>query len=76
MTETVMPPEMLEKLSPEMIVPLVAYLCHDSTDDNGLLFEGGAGWYGQVRWEKSKGAVFKTDDHYTYVVMPLTRERS
>ncbi|KAK4047301.1 hypothetical protein OIV83_005479 [Microbotryomycetes sp. JL201] len=65
MTKTVMPPEMLEKLSPEMIVPLVAYLCHDATEDNGLLFEGGAGWYGQVRWEKSKGVVFKTDDSFT-----------
>ncbi|KAK4055386.1 hypothetical protein OIO90_003224 [Microbotryomycetes sp. JL221] len=65
MTKTVMPPEMLEKLSPEMIVPLVAYLCHEQTEDNGLLFEGGAGWYGQVRWEKSKGVVFKTDDSFT-----------
>ncbi|SCZ87443.1 BZ3500_MvSof-1268-A1-R1_Chr2-2g04909 [Microbotryum saponariae] len=65
MTETVMPPEMLANLSPEMIVPLVAYLCHDQTEDNGKLFEAGAGWYGRVRWERSKGVVFKTDDTFT-----------
>ena len=26
--------------------------------------------------DAKNAAVFKTDDHYTYVVMPLTRERS
>ncbi|GAA5869023.1 hypothetical protein JCM1840_000445 [Sporobolomyces johnsonii] len=65
MTETIMPPEMLASLSPEMIVPLVAYLSHDQVEDNGKLFEAGAGWYGQVRWERSKGVVFKTDQSFT-----------
>ncbi|GAA5945274.1 hypothetical protein JCM3775_007418 [Rhodotorula graminis] len=65
MTETVMPPEMLAQLSPEMIVPLVAYLSHESTTVNGQLFEAGAGWYGRVRWERTKGHVFKTDKSFT-----------
>jgi NAD(P)-dependent dehydrogenase (short-subunit alcohol dehydrogenase family) len=35
MTETVMPPEILAALKPDFVVPLVAYLCHESTTENG-----------------------------------------
>jgi len=65
MTATIMPPEMLEKLKPEMVVPLVGFLCHDSTEVNGQVFEGGAGYFARMRWERTKGAVFKTDETFT-----------
>lgn len=61
MTETIMPPEMLANLKPEFVAPLVAYLCHESTEENGGLFEVGAGFQAKLRWERSKGAVFKAD---------------
>ena len=30
MTATVMPQELLDNLKPEMVAPLIAFLCHDS----------------------------------------------
>ena len=65
MTETVLPPDMLKALKPEFIVPLVAYLCHDSCKENGSLFEVGAGFIAKLRWERSKGAVFKADSTFS-----------
>lgn len=65
MTETVMPPDMLASLKPEFIVPLVAFLCHESSTENGSIFELGAGFVAKLRWERSKGAVFKADSSFT-----------
>ncbi|PWZ02886.1 putative multifunctional beta-oxidation protein [Testicularia cyperi] len=66
MTATVMPPEMLENLTPEYVVPLVAYLVSaENKDISGQLFECGAGFFAQLRRERSRGVVFKTDDSFT-----------
>ncbi|EXX76763.1 bifunctional hydroxyacyl-CoA dehydrogenase/enoyl-CoA hydratase FOX2 [Rhizophagus irregularis DAOM 197198w] len=64
MTETIMPPDVLAALKPEYVAPLVLYLCHESTEENGSLFEVGAGFVAKLRWERSKGAVFKADDTF------------
>ena len=64
-TETVMPAEILEALKPELVAPFVAYLCHESSKENGSLFELGAGYCAKVRLERSKGALLKVD-HPTF----------
>jgi len=56
MTETVMPPEMVQALRPEYIAPVVCYLCHESCPDNGAVYEVGGGWVARVRQERAAGA--------------------
>ncbi|KAI9595571.1 hypothetical protein BDF19DRAFT_395122 [Syncephalis fuscata] len=65
MTETVMPPEILKAIKPEYITGLVSYLCHESTEENGGLFELGAGFVSKLRRERSAGVVFKADKTFT-----------
>lgn len=66
MTETVMPPDMLANLKPEFVAPFVVAVTHpDGPDASGKVFEVGAGFIAEIRWERSKGAVFKTDDSFT-----------
>jgi NAD(P)-dependent dehydrogenase (short-subunit alcohol dehydrogenase family) len=55
---TVMDQKAMDLLSPEVVSPLVAWLCHDTCDSTGHLFEVGAGWISRVRWERSQGAYF------------------
>ena len=66
MTETVMPPNILENLKPDWVVPLVAALVHPSnTHETGSIFEVGGGHIAKIRWERSKGALLKTGPSLT-----------
>ena len=55
---TVMDEKAMELLKPEVVSPLVAWLCHEDCKDSGGLFEVGAGWVSRVRWERSQGGYF------------------
>jgi len=47
-------------------VPLVAALTHpDGPNASGKVFEVGAGFVAEIRWERTKGALFKTDASFT-----------
>ncbi len=59
LTETVMPKEMVDQLKPEYVSPLVAWLCHESCEETGGLFEVGGGFMGKLRWERTVGKSFK-----------------
>ena len=66
MTETVMPPDLLENLKPDWVVPLVAVLVHRSNKyETGSIFEVGGGHVAKLRWERAKGALLKTDESLT-----------
>ena len=70
MTETILPPDMLKGLKPEFIAPFVGVLTAKNVSDRarvpavadcqgpdvtGRIFELGAGFFSEVRWERSKG---------------------
>jgi len=65
MTETVLPPTVLEALKPEFVAPFVAYLVHEDTQDTGGLYEVGAGFVAKVRWERAEGVYFPVDKELT-----------
>lgn len=35
---------MLAELKPELIAPVVVWLCHEDCEDNGSIIESAAGW--------------------------------
>ena len=66
MTQTVMPPDLLELLQPDWVVPLVAALVHSSNkQETGSIFEVGGGHIAKLRWQRAKGALLKTGQTLT-----------
>lgn len=59
MIRGVVDPELAVSMGVEHAVPLVMYLCHESTTHNAGLFENGSGWIGALRLQRSNGAAFK-----------------
>ncbi|KAJ7066159.1 peroxisomal hydratase-dehydrogenase-epimerase [Mycena amicta] len=67
LTATIMPPDMLANLQPTFVAPFVLAICHPDgpADVSGKVFELGAGFVAEVRWQRSAGAIFKTDPSFT-----------
>jgi NAD(P)-dependent dehydrogenase (short-subunit alcohol dehydrogenase family) len=58
MTEDIMPPEVLDKLKPEFVAPVVAYLCTEEEPDNGSVFVVGGGTVQRVALFQNEGPRF------------------
>ncbi len=66
MTATIMPPDVLNLMGPEWVIPLVAVLVHKSNErETGSIFEVGGGHVAKLRWERARGQLLKCDDSYT-----------
>ncbi len=58
MTADIAPPEVLEKLSPAHVAPVVAHLLSDECTDSGSVVVAGGGQVHQVRQFMTKGVTF------------------
>ncbi|MFO0697495.1 MAG: SDR family NAD(P)-dependent oxidoreductase [Polyangiales bacterium] len=59
LTETVMPKEVVDALKPEVVSPLVAYLCHESCEDTGGVYEVGGGFFAKLRTQRTRGKTWR-----------------
>ena len=55
MTESLMTPEMLEKIKPEFVSPMVAYLCSEQCQRTGDIWSAGAGYFARIEYREAPG---------------------
>lgn len=48
LTEDILPPDLLEKMKPEFVAPMVMYLCSDECKPTGEIFNAGMGYYNRA----------------------------
>lgn len=60
MTEGIIPDILFRELKPELIAPVVAYLVHESCNDNGAVIESAGGWATKVHFVRGKGTVLRS----------------
>jgi len=59
-TATVMPPDMVDKIKPEYVAPIVAWLCSEQCNVNGRIFTAGAGYFSRAAMVEGPGVVLDT----------------
>ncbi|MFH1137607.1 MAG: SDR family NAD(P)-dependent oxidoreductase [Pseudomonadota bacterium] len=57
LTEDILPPDMLEKLKPEFISPVVLFLCSAKCTDTGQVFNAGMGYFNRAAVLTGAGVV-------------------
>lgn len=57
MTQSLFPQNILDKLKPEFITPLVVYLCSEQCKESGMIFNCMMGWYSRTAIMCSDGVV-------------------
>jgi NAD(P)-dependent dehydrogenase (short-subunit alcohol dehydrogenase family) len=55
MTESLMTPEMLARLNPAFVSPMVAYLCSEQCQRTGDIWSAGAGYFARIEYREAPG---------------------
>jgi len=58
LTEDIFPAAMHDKLKPEFVSPVVAYLCSEECAESGSVFTAAGGYFGRAAMVESKGVFF------------------
>ncbi|MCF8110660.1 MAG: SDR family NAD(P)-dependent oxidoreductase [Desulfobacteraceae bacterium] len=56
LTEDIMPQELFEKMKPELVAPMVVYLCSDQCSESGEIFNAGIGHFSRAAILTGRGA--------------------
>ncbi|CAL7948825.1 unnamed protein product [Xylocopa violacea] len=59
LTEDILPPDLRELLKPELIAPVVVWLCHEKCMENGSIIESASGWAGKYHMIRSSGSILR-----------------
>ncbi|MBA4398082.1 MAG: short-chain dehydrogenase, partial [Syntrophus sp. (in: bacteria)] len=57
LTEDILPPEMINKLKPEYVAPIVLYLCSEECPETGRIYNAGGGFFNRAAIMTSPGIV-------------------
>ena len=61
LTETILPPKLIEALKPEYVSPLVALLCSDKCPGTGFIYAVGGGFFARVAMLQGPGKFLPID---------------
>lgn len=62
LTADIIPEQLLKRLLPSYVAPVVAYLCHESCKETGGTFEASGGWVARYKLHRSRGKVYNGDE--------------
>ncbi|HOO90030.1 MAG TPA: SDR family oxidoreductase [Syntrophales bacterium] len=57
LTEDVLPPDLFAKLKPELITPLILYMCSEQCEDSGFMINAALGYFSRTAIMTGPGAI-------------------
>lgn len=68
MTKGILPDEVFDEMKPELIAPVVVYLCHEDTQETGQIIESSCGYATKYHYVRGPGSLIR--DSITEVPTP------
>lgn len=59
MTKGILPDDVFNEMKPELIAPVVVYLCHEDSQDSGQIIESSCGFATKYHYVRGKGSLIR-----------------